>query len=106
MGGVVGLLDGWGCSSKPHGITGRLESSAQIRNKWGGKCNHTSIAAHFDMAEDCVLWQHLTVTLQSEAHTRICLYFNHKVRYGCVCRYVYYEESVDSLTYLYHDALN
>lgn len=81
------LLDGWGCSSKPHGITGRLKSSAQIRNKWGGKCNHTSIAAHFDMADDCVLWEHLrvtlqcvlwehlTVTLQSEADTRICLYF-------------------------------
>jgi len=103
----VGLLDGWGCSSKPHGITGRLESSsAQIRNKWGGKCNHTSIAAHFDMAEDCVLWKHLTVTLQSEAGTGICLYSNHKVRLGCVCRYVCYEESIDSLTYFIYDALS
>ena len=102
----MGLLDGWGCSSKPHGITGRLESSAQIRNKWGGKCNHTSIAAHFDMAEDCVLWKHLAVNRQSEAGTRKCLYLNHKVRLGCVRRHAYYEDSVDSFIYLYYDALS
>jgi len=74
MGGVVGLLDGWGCYSKPHGITGRLQSSAQIRNKWGGKCNHTSIAAHFDMAEDCVLWKHLgSNSAVRGRHKKVCL---------------------------------
>jgi hypothetical protein len=56
MGGVLWLLGGRGCPSKPHGITGLPTSSAQIKNKWGGKCNHTSIAAHFDMADYFVVW--------------------------------------------------
>jgi hypothetical protein len=48
---------------------------AQIKNKWGGKCNHTSIAAHFDMADYFVAWLHLTVTFQMLAdRTTFCLH--------------------------------
>jgi hypothetical protein len=38
------------------------------------------------MADGCVLWKHLAVTLQSEAGTRLRLPFDNKVALACGCK--------------------
>jgi hypothetical protein len=55
-------------------LRGDSKSSAQIKNKWGGKCDHTSIAACFRMADCFAACEHLAVAKQSETDPMSCLF--------------------------------